>query len=186
MKAIILAGGFGTRLRSITNDTIPKCMVDVMGKPIIHYVVHELKKQGITDITLALHYKAEQFMDFCNKESIKYKIENEPFGTGGAIKNCVKGNDPVLVVNGDTIAGIDYNDMLSCHKTQVTIAVDKNGTHAGIYIIEPSLFKKFTKKSFSFEKDVLQYVTFSRYQIPWFTDVGTPEGYEKGTKWLSA
>lgn len=183
MKAIILAGGLGTRLRPVIGNDVPKCMAPVMGKPMINYTINKMKEQGIKDITLALGYKAEAFMK--KYGHMKHKIEDEPMGTGGAIKNCIKGDKPVLVQNGDTMAVIDYNAMLNHHSKDVTIAVDKNGVSAGIYIINPSIFKKFPQKCFSFEKDVIPHVTFSTYKIDWFTDYGVPETYNNAPKdWI--
>ena len=179
MKAIILAGGFGTRLGSLTEAT-PKCMLPVMGKPMINYTINRMKRQGITDITLALGYKAEAFLE--KYSHMKHKIETEPLGTGGAIKNCIEGNEPVLVVNGDTICPMDYNDLRASHIRDIAIAVDKNTTSAGIYIIDPRIFAKFPQKAFSLEKDVIPRVAVSHYPIPWFSDYGTPEAYEKACK----
>lgn len=183
MKAIILAGGLGTRLRPIIGDEMPKCMAPVMGKPMISYTINRMMAHGIKDITLSLGYKAEAFMEKFGH--IKYKIESEPLGTGGAIKNCITGNKPILVVNGDTICPVDYKDMFSKHVRQVTIAVDKSGTSAGIYIINVDIFKKFPQKKFSFEKDVIPHVTFSHYLVEFFTDLGTPDSYAKTPKgWI--
>jgi NDP-sugar pyrophosphorylase family protein len=178
MKAIILAGGFGTRLHPITQDKIPKCMVEVMEKPLVYYIVRNMKKQGITDITLALHHKADQFMKFCQQESVKYKIEEIPLGTGGAIKNCIEGDDPVLVVNGDTVSTCNYIDMTFKRTMPLSIAVDESGVSAGIYIMRPHILDEYDG-AFSFEKDVIPNIPHEFYHIPWFTDAGTPDGYEK-------
>lgn len=182
MKAIILAGGLGTRLRPIIGDDLPKCMAPIMGKPMISFVINRMKEQGITDITLSLGYKAEVFLE--KYGHMKYKIEDEQLGTGGAIKNCIEGDEPepVLVVNGDTICPVNYNDMLTNHVRSLTIAITDKGQSAGVYIINPDIFKKFPKKSFSFENDVIPKVAFSYYNIPWFSDFGTPEAYEKACR----
>lgn len=176
MKAVILAGGFGTRLRSVTNDLIPKCMVRVMDRPIISYVVNKMRSQSITDITLALHYKPEPIISYYG-DSIKYKVEEVPLGTGGAIKNCIDGPDLVLVCNGDTVAGIDYNKMLDNYSYPLTIAQTPDGISAGIYIMNPCILDGFDG-AFSFEEDVIPKTEHTFYTIPWFTDVGTEEGYK--------
>lgn len=184
MKVVILAGGFGTRLRSITGDEIPKCMVKGWFKPgtrqipWLEIVVRSLKTEGITDITLALHYKAEVFTDWFG-DKLKYKIEKEPLGTGGAIKNCIEDASIFLVVNGDTIANIDYNDMLDNYVYPLTIARTPDGISAGIYIMSPDVFNNFPQEAFSFEKDVIPQVPHTFYEISGFTDMGTPEGYER-------
>lgn len=186
MKAIILAGGFGTRLRSITGDEIPKCMVKGFFKPghrevpWLRIVIDNLKSQGITDITLALHYKAEVFTEFFG-DKLKYKIEKKPLGTGGAIKNCIEGNEPVLVLNGDTYAKCDFQDMLANHMAPLSVAVtQKHGftQSAGIYIINPELFDDAPKGAFSFETFIMN-KTKKFYSIEYFTDIGSPEGYKE-------
>lgn len=187
MKAIILAGGFGTRLRSITGDEIPKCMVKGMFRagtrdiPWLEVVIRNLKSQGITDITLALHYKAEVFTEWFG-DKLKYKIEKDPLGTGGAIKNCIEGKDPVLVLNGDTYAKCDFNDMMANHISPLTMAITQKNGHtqsAGVYIVDPKLFDKTPKGSFSFENDIIPHTLKKFYIIPWFGDMGSPEGYEQ-------
>lgn len=177
MKAIILAGGFGTRLRPVIGDDMPKCLAPVMGKPMIAGVIKRLKEQGISDITLALHHKAEMFVEkFGN---MKYKIETIPLGTGGAIKNCIEGDEPFLVVNGDTITSIDYNDMIANYHDPLTIAVTPDGKSSGICIISPKIFESSPKGAFSFENDIVPHTSHNYYPIPWFTDLGTPEAYAK-------
>lgn len=184
MKAIILAGGFGTRLRSITNDLVPKCLVQIMDKPLVSHIIHAMNEQGITDITLALHYKAEQFREYFGN-SIKYAIEDEPLGTGGAIKNALRTftaeelREPVLVVNGDTIADIQYSELSKRHIAQITVATTYEGESAGIYLIDPDLFNEFPDRTYSFEREIIPKVPHTFYHIPWFTDAGTPDGYEK-------
>lgn len=180
MKCIILAGGFGTRLRSVIGDDLPKCMAPVMGRPMVDLIIKNLRKQNITDITLALHYKAEQFVHYFG-DKVKYKIEDEPLGTGGAIKNCIDGNDPILVVNGDTILHMDYMDMLLHHVAPLSIAQTPDGISAGVYILNPDIFDGYDS-AFSFEKDVIPNVTYVTYPVSWFTDFGTPETYNKVCK----
>ncbi len=185
MKCIILAGGFGTRLRSITGEEIPKCMVKGWFKagtreiPWMEIVVRNLRNQGIHDITLALHYKAEVFTKWFG-DKLKYKIEQEPLGTGGAIKNCIEGIEPVLVLNGDTYAQCDFNDMLANHMPPFTIAVTQKGGYtqsAGIYIINPELFDDAPDGAFSFESFIMDKPK-KFYIVSGFTDMGSPEGYQ--------
>lgn len=180
MKAVILAGGKGTRLRSVIGDFMPKCLAPVMGRPMIEMVIKRMKNQGIRDITLALGHKAEMFEE--KYGHMKCKVEWEPLGTGGAILNCltvddIESNEPVIVANGDTFVPINYNEMLTHHSREVTVSADKTGKHAGIYIVNPSIFRKIRKKSFSFEHELLPLCSFSFFEVPWFQDFGTPEGY---------
>src|SRR5450432_2007636 len=104
-EAIILAGGLGTRLRSAVPD-LPKCMAPVAGKPFLFYVINHLQKQGIDKFIFSLGYKSEVIIEYTKaqypKTSIQFTIEEEPLGTGGAIKLAAsKATDKnVLVLNG--------------------------------------------------------------------------------------
>ena len=184
MKAIILAGGFGTRLLSIIGQEIPKCMAPINGKPFIEYIINDMRKQGITDITLSLHYKADVVMRYFG-DSVKYQVDDEPLGTGGAIKNSIEGDEPVLVVNGDTFAPINYIDMMFKKTYPLSIAITDNGESSGIYIMNPDILEDFNEKSFSFEKDVISKTSTAFYHIPWFIDIGTPEGYARAKSIIS-
>lgn len=123
MEAIILAGGFGTRLQTVVND-VPKPMAPIQKKPFLEYVFYYLKKYGITKITLSVSYKREIIQEyfgdrFCGIE-VNYSIEEEPLGTGGAIQQSLKlcQNDTVYVINGDTFFDVDLNALLEVHKTK--------------------------------------------------------------------
>ncbi len=119
-QCIILAGGLGTRLRSVISD-IPKCMAPVAGKPFFAYVIGHLQKQGIRNFIFAVGYKAEVIERYLHKSfsTINYQlsIENEPLGTGGALKlACSKATQKnVLIVNGDTFFAIDVIKLAAFH-----------------------------------------------------------------------
>ena len=121
--AIILAGGLGTRLRSLVSD-LPKCMAPVAGQPFLKYVMDELLKQGITHFILSVGYKRESIIDFLQNNypdvNILFVIENEPLGTGGAIKLaaglCKEKN--VFVLNGDTMFKVDLKTLSDAHFQQ--------------------------------------------------------------------
>lgn len=120
-EVIILAGGLGTRLRSVVSD-IPKCMAPVAGKPFLHYVIAHLQKQGVDKFIFALGYKHEMIEDWLKKEHpllfTQIAIEEEPLGTGGAIKlACSLATEKnVLVVNGDTLFSFDAKILKKFHK----------------------------------------------------------------------
>ncbi|MEO9210507.1 MAG: nucleotidyltransferase family protein [Ginsengibacter sp.] len=111
-EAIILAGGLGTRLRSVITD-LPKCMAPVAGKPFIYYVIEFLKNNGVTHFIFSVGYLHEVIEKYLqeNYTHINYtlSIEDEPLGTGGAIKlACNKALEKdVLICNGDTLYKID-------------------------------------------------------------------------------
>jgi D-glycero-alpha-D-manno-heptose 1-phosphate guanylyltransferase len=119
-EAIVLAGGLGTRLRSVVSD-IPKPMAPVAGRPFIEYVLNELLDWGIDRVVLAVSYKAELVQDhFGNRYEhdgksceVVYSIESEPMGTGGGIRHAmsqIKG-DWAFIVNGDTLFRADLAAM---------------------------------------------------------------------------
>jgi len=119
-EAIILAGGLGTRLKSAVPD-LPKCMAPVNGKPFIAYVIQYLKQQEVEKFIFALGYKSESFESFLKEEqstiSYQLSIEQEPLGTGGAIKlACLKATEKnVLITNGDTLFKTDINKISAFH-----------------------------------------------------------------------
>lgn len=122
MKAVILAGGYGKRLRPYT-DEIPKPLIKVGGKPIIEYQVEWLRRQGIDRFLFLVGYKRDKIMEYFGDGgrfniSIEYSIEEEPLGTGGAIKNAEKylaDEEMFLVVNGDILTDLRilplYNEL---------------------------------------------------------------------------
>lgn len=120
-EAIILAGGLGTRLRSVISD-LPKCMAPVAGKPFLHYVINYYQKQGIEKFIFSLGYKHEIITDYLEKHFSfiisSFSIESEPLGTGGAIQlACGKASEKnVLVLNGDTFFRTDTNKLNEVHK----------------------------------------------------------------------
>lgn len=120
MQAIILAGGLGSRLKSVVVNT-PKVLSPVAGHPFLYYIIEYLKKQGINHFVFSLGYLANQVVSFLseNYPNISYQIciEDEPLGTGGGIKNAIKlvSSDDVFVVNADTFFEVPLKEMLLAH-----------------------------------------------------------------------
>jgi NDP-sugar pyrophosphorylase family protein len=136
MKAIILAGGRGKRLRPIT-DYVPKPLVPLKNIPIIEWQIKYLKKFGINDVIICTGYKAEMIKHFLSVKdnfgsTIKFSIEKTPLGTGGAIKQAGKEikEKSFLVINGDTITNIDLKKLL---KKPNAIAAIELRTKFGIW-----------------------------------------------------
>lgn len=124
MKAIILAGGFGTRLQAVLADT-PKPMAPINGKPFLAYLVEYLAQQGVTEVVLSVHYLREKIQTFFKSDyagvTIRYAVEEAPLGTGGAIALSLKemsSSEPVFVLNGDTFVKLDYKAMYAQHLAQ--------------------------------------------------------------------
>lgn len=144
MKALFLAGGFGTRLKPITND-LPKPMVPIMGKPLLERNIERLKKHGVEEVVLSTCYKPqkiEKYFEDGRRLGIKisYISENEPLGTAGAIKNAESFfHDTFLAFNADILSDIDISDMIRFHKEKgalATIAVTKVDNPSAYGVIE--------------------------------------------------
>jgi len=131
VKAVILVGGEGTRLRPLTFTTV-KAMVPVLNKPFIEYVFRYLRNHNIQEIILALGYKPDCITDYFGDASqlgtkLFYSVETEPLGTAGAVKNAEQYiDDTLFVLNGDIFTDLNLTDMLKYHKdkaAKVTIAL---------------------------------------------------------------
>jgi len=120
-ECIVLAGGLGTRLRSVVADK-PKCMAPVNDRPFLYYLLQYLIRQGITHVVLSLGYKSEQVTEWCEQAGLplqfSYAIEAEPLGTGGAILNAVSHlqEDECFIVNGDTFFDVSLPAFYSFHQ----------------------------------------------------------------------
>jgi D-glycero-alpha-D-manno-heptose 1-phosphate guanylyltransferase len=120
-EAIILAGGLGTRLRSVLPD-LPKCMAPINGRPFLSYIVDYYRQQGIEKFIFSLGYKHGVISAWLKEQypslPVEYVIENEPLGTGGAIQLAVekaKGKD-IFILNGDTFFEVDLEALALFHK----------------------------------------------------------------------
>lgn len=116
MEAIVLAGGLGTRLRSVVKD-LPKCMAPVKGEPFLSYVMEWLSRSGVSRVILSVGYLKDDIVDWVSSQSfpfeVDYAVEEEPLGTGGAIRYALSmcRGRKVLVVNGDTFFPVDLDAM---------------------------------------------------------------------------
>ncbi len=118
VKALILAGGFGKRLRPLTEDK-PKPLIQVGSKTIIEWQIEWLKRYGVTDIVLAVGYLRTKIFETIGDGSdygvkIYYSVEKQPLGTGGAVKKAVRyiGNDKFIVVYGDIITNMRLESLI--------------------------------------------------------------------------
>ena len=128
MKALVLCGGLGTRLRSVVSD-LPKPMAPVNGKPFLDYVLDWLKSNGIEDVILLTGYKGEYVEKHVKEKDLGLNIEcstePEPLGTAGAIKYAARNRElgeKFLLVNGDTYFDVDLKSMMNFDKTKNSIA----------------------------------------------------------------
>lgn len=133
MEVIILAGGLGTRLRSVVSE-VPKCMAPVAGKPFLWYLLKYLTRYDVDRVILSVGYLREVIMAWIDENgkefpfAFDYAVEEEPLGTGGGIKLALdKANDPyVVVLNGDTFFDVNLDDLTRNHtigKKAITLAL---------------------------------------------------------------
>ena len=127
MQAVIMAGGFGTRLRPLTNE-IPKPMVPILNKPILEHIINLLKEHNITDYTIVLYYMPEKIKDYFKngKEfgvNIRYVIPDDDYGTAGAVKFTEKFiEDEFIVISGDVLTDFNLTEVADFHKKKDSIA----------------------------------------------------------------
>ena len=148
MKAIILAGGRGKRLRPIT-DYVPKPLISIKNIPIIEWQIKYLKKFGISEVIICSGYKTEMIENYLKNKKlgikITFSIENKPLGTGGAIKKAGKKikDKSFIVINGDIITNIDLEKLL---KKENSIASIQLKTNFGILQTDKDKIIKFDEK----------------------------------------
>jgi mannose-1-phosphate guanylyltransferase/phosphomannomutase len=158
MRAIIIAGGFGTRLRPLTYNT-PKSMVPVANIPFVIHQVSLIKKYGIKEIILNLHYLSDNIKKIFEDEQkhgvkIYYSIEESPLGTAGAVKNAEQyfDSDPLLIFNGDILTDIDLSELLKFHRKKkatatLTLTKVEDPTTYGLVITDgDGRIKRFIEK----------------------------------------
>jgi dTDP-glucose pyrophosphorylase len=130
VRAVVMAGGFGKRLRPFTDDT-PKPLLTVGEKPVIERIVEKLRDSGIRRLSITTHYRAEQIIEHFGDGSgfgveVRYTHETEPMGTAGALALVGAGDEPVLVINGDIVTDVDFRAMLDFHcehRSAITVGV---------------------------------------------------------------
>ena len=157
-ECLILAGGLGTRLKKI-NPLKPKPMISVIDKPFLHYQLNFLKNSGIKNILISTGFMGDQIEDFIKTLKISNLTvsciqENEPLGTGGAIKNAIEYlTDDFIVCNGDTISIFDLEEMISFHKiknsllTMLIKKISKSSRYGSVKLNPNQQIIKFQEKT---------------------------------------
>ena len=127
MRAIILAGGEGKRLRPVIND-VPKPMAPINEKPFLEYLILQLRKQNIKDIIFSIGYKGyiikSYFQDGDNWDiNIEYSEEDKPLGTGGALRKAGEliDDEQFIVMNGDSYFDIEFKQLISFHEDKQAV-----------------------------------------------------------------
>ena len=141
-KAIILAGGKGERLRPYTEDK-PKCMIPVLGNPLLSFTMRLLRAHGFSSVTICggyLHEVVEGYFGDGSKWGLKidYLVEKEPLGRGGAMRNALEHiqpmpNESVLAMNGDMLTNLNLSEFINFW------------INAGIYLLDPKIIEDLPK-----------------------------------------
>lgn len=149
-EAIILAGGFGTRLQSVISE-VPKPMAPVAGKPFLYYLLNYLQKEGIKRVVLSVGYKHETISDYFSSQfqniELDYAIEEAPLGTGGGIINALKKckEKQIFIVNGDTFFPIPLKKLDLFHaqkqaETSIALKPIENSDRYGTVLLNKNSF----------------------------------------------
>ena len=159
MQALILAGGAGTRLRSVLGDNLNKPMAPIADKPFLEHLIMRLQQEHVDDIILSVGYKAELIQSYFGQGGrwgmhLTYSRETEPLGTGGAVKLAegVMRGDELLVLNGDSFFDVDLDDLARFHHevgATATVAlaqVDNAQRYGAVRLDDAQRIVGFTEK----------------------------------------
>lgn len=144
LRAVIMAGGLGLRLRPLT-EGLPKPMLPLGDRPLLERTVEQLGKAGISRINITTHYEAEKIQSHFGDGSsfdavVTYSHENEPLGTAGALRRLDLADDtPLLVINGDVLTTVNYRAMLDYHQhhgARLTMGVRHYGMKVPYGVVE--------------------------------------------------
>lgn len=157
MKAVVMAGGEGTRLRPLTCNR-PKPLVPICNKPVMEYIIELLKAHGITQIAVTLHYLADEIGSYFGDGTdlgvqLKYSVEEEPLGTAGAVKLLEDYLDETFViVSGDALTDFDLSRVISYHQEKKSLAtltltrVDNPLEYGVVITEEDGTIRRFLEK----------------------------------------
>ena len=201
MKAIIMAGGEGRRLKAVTGS-LPKPMVPLLGKPLMERTIELLRANGVTEICAALGYRPAPIIEHFGDGSdfgvhLCYRIEDSPLGTAGGVKNCMDfvGDEAFLVLSGDAACDFELKKLISEHERSrpaVTLAlyeppwerVVTNLVNTGIYVVEPRAMELVPRnESFDFASGLFPALLERGEEIRglaldgYWCDIGTPRAY---------
>jgi mannose-1-phosphate guanylyltransferase/phosphomannomutase len=146
MKAVVMAGGFGTRIQPLTNS-IPKPMLPILNKPMMEHIIKKLKSVGITEIVVLLYFKPEVIQNYFKDGSdlgirINYVLPDDDYGTAGAVKKAQKYLDErFIVVSGDLVTDFDFKEIIGFHdavnsKLTITLTSVEDPLQFGVVITD--------------------------------------------------
>ncbi|MBR3294003.1 MAG: NTP transferase domain-containing protein [Oscillospiraceae bacterium] len=135
MKAVILAGGEGRRLRPVTGES-PKPLVPLLGRPVLEHILRLLRREGFLEVCATLGYRAQDIVDYFGDGStlgisLQTRIETAPLGTAGSVKGCADfyGDEDFLVISGDAACDFALGELLRAHRESgaaVTLALSRS------------------------------------------------------------
>ena len=143
LSAVIMAGGYGKRLLPLT-EQVPKPMLPVGDKPLLERTIQQLRRSGIRDISLTTHYLPESIVEYFGDGSafgvrLNYLKEDYPLGTAGGVKLIKRTDNPFLVINGDILTGVPFQEMLNFHRKHhalLTVGVRKYDVEVPFGVVE--------------------------------------------------
>ncbi len=143
IEAVIMAGGTGTRLRPLTDET-PKPMLPIGDKPLMEIIIQQLKEADIKKVNITLNHKPDKITEYFGNGTpfgvdIDYITEYKPLGTAGALKQIKSRNDTILIINGDILTQVDFNAMIDFHKShdaELTVAVQNQVIQVPYGVVE--------------------------------------------------
>lgn len=134
---MIFAAGLGTRLRPLT-DTMPKALVPIDGKPLLHHLLHKLQHAGCSHVVINVHHHAQQIIEYVERHDYGMRIaisdeSNMLLDTGGGLRKAgslLEGDEPILVHNVDILSNIDFDTLLQSHHPDnlATVVVSQRNT----------------------------------------------------------
>lgn len=155
LRAVVMAGGFGTRLGDLTAAT-PKPMLPVGGRPLLERIIAQLREAGIRRVNLTTHYRAESIAGHFGDGTafgvdIRYVNEDTPLGTAGSLATVEHGDEPILVMNGDLVTRVDFAAMQRFHtehEAELTVALRPYEVSVpyGIVDVDGELVRDVTEK----------------------------------------
>ena len=153
MKTVILAGGFGKRLKPLT-DTRPKPMIEVLNIPIIEWQIRWFRRFGIKDFVICVGYMKDMIVDHIGNGArfdsrVEYSLEEKALGTGGALLNAkelVSNQGSFFVLNGDVLSELDPNKLLNIASSNVLAVVPLRSPFGVVELDENSKVKGFIEK----------------------------------------
>jgi NDP-sugar pyrophosphorylase family protein len=156
MRAVILAGGLGTRLRPYTT-VLPKPLVPIGDRPVLEHIIRSLARCGVDQIDLCVSHLGQLICvylahaDLPPEVQLRFHWESEPLGTAGALASVPDLEGTFIVMNGDVLTTLDYRELLAVHREQgaaLTVAMHSNDVHIDLGVIESEggLIRNYTEK----------------------------------------